>query len=294
MGTSVELFGRLIGGIIGNPGETTGFILAMGNLDLDASAVHNIPDLNKKRVLVAGDLEERTYPLRGRVRILRAREIVEEVTPGRPNIDALSRNGLRSSVFFSGTLHTPILRPGSEGPGSELFGITPEIDVSGVKTDGLIRKAVMATGRFELAHYTERGTQFVFKATALKATGPKVSFSARAEGADAQIVQVHGVSTKFSLEDAIMDAVRHLPMADIAFDWLTQVHVDSIDADFGGFAGVSLLKVTISAAVPKLIPKLALGGGGQPEALLWIDGAEGGGGQPNPIRAQDGGGVGNG
>jgi hypothetical protein len=241
---ALVLSGTLVGGVLGPGGETTGYVLNVADLDVDSTGVSNASAFDGKPCLVAGDFEERTFPLRGRVRILRAREIASSAS-------GLSRNGLRASVYLAGTLQTGVLRPGGEGPGSELTGIAPEVDLKAIASPGsLVGKVVTATGTFEAVQYVTRGLTFVFKVSDLSAVAPTPAFAARAASPDVATVQAQGVSARFSLEEAILDAVRQLPMASAPPDWLTQVHVDSIDAEFGGIAGVSQLKVSVSAALP--------------------------------------------
>jgi hypothetical protein len=243
---SVVLFGTLVGGVVGPGGETTGFVIDVGSLDVDASGVVGASAFAGKACVVAGDFEERTFPLRGRVRILRAREVAASAS-------GLSRNGLHSTVLLSGILDVDVLRPGGEGPGAELTNVAPEVDVKGLSYAALVGKQVSAAGVFELVRYVTRGLQPVFKVSELATLTATPAFSVRAASPEAATVQAQGVSARFSLEEAILDAVRRLPTATVPVDWLTQVHVDSIDAEFGGIAGVSLLTVTISAALPKAI-----------------------------------------
>jgi hypothetical protein len=146
----------LVGGIIAPGGETTGFALQVGALDADTSAVKNAAAFANQPCVIAGTVSVLNYPIRKNVLTIEAREI--SATPAK-----LSRTGLESSAFLSGTLETGIDRPGGDGPSSGLTGVAPEVDVKGVKYQGYLNKQVTATGVFEEVSYVERGRQFVFK-----------------------------------------------------------------------------------------------------------------------------------
>lgn len=65
---------------------------------------------------------------------------------------------------------------------------------------------------------------------------------------DLNVVQATGYSDSFAFDEAFLDAVNNLPPDDNDIqDWLTNVVVDFIGAEFGGFAGVERLKVVVSS-----------------------------------------------
>jgi hypothetical protein len=158
---SIVLHGTLIGGIVGPGDETTGYILKMADVDADMSGLAAAAEFSGKPCMVAGTIEERKFPVRGRVRVLRATQVAASAA-------ALSRQTLRASVFLSGVLRTGVIRPGGEGPSAELASVAPEVDVSAVARGDLVSRFVAARGSFELVDYVTRGLQFVFKVSELK------------------------------------------------------------------------------------------------------------------------------
>jgi len=242
---TVTLIGTLISGVVGPGGETTGYVLRLSDLDLEfAERPALVPGSS---YFVAGDFETRIFPLRGRVNVLRVRALAS-------SLSGLSRHDLRASVFLHGTIRTDIVRPGGEGTGAVLVGAAPQVDVSGVKVGTLAGHEVVAAGAFEFVVYPLLGLQAIFKASALKPVPLGSSQPPRAAVGDAlpagpPLNQADGYSNSFSLEEAILDAIRQLPTSDIP-DWLTVVHIASIDAELGGIAGLSRLKVHVTTAVP--------------------------------------------
>jgi hypothetical protein len=245
---SIDLYGTLRGGIVGPGAETTGYVIEMPEMDVDLSGVRGDLPKNGTECTIAGDIVERNYPVRRRVRTLHAREIV--VTPAQ-----LSRNGARGPVILQGTLRTGIIRPGGEGPSASLVGAAPGADLSHVQPGNFLNKQVRATGSFVARHYTLLGLRYVFAVTALQAgtdqedpvdPAPTGDPSAPPSGK----VSATGYSDAFSFEEAVRDAIAQLPKAQLPADYLLNVTVDSIGAQIGGFAGLSRLKVTVSTTYP--------------------------------------------
>jgi hypothetical protein len=153
---SVTLSGKLVGGIVAPGGETTGFAIQVGALDANTSAVRNAAAFANQPCVIAGTIAVLNYPVRKNVLTIEAREI--SATPAK-----LSRAGLESSAFLSGTLKTELKRPGGDGPTSELTGVAPEVDVKEVEYQPFLNRVVTATGVFEEVKYVERGLQFVLR-----------------------------------------------------------------------------------------------------------------------------------
>jgi hypothetical protein len=152
----VKLSGKLVGGIVGPGGETTGFAIQVGQLDANTSAVKDAAEFANLPCVIAGSISVLNDPARKNVLTIEAVEI--QAIPSK-----LSRKALEAPAFLSGTLTVGIKRPGGDGPSSELTGVAPEADVSGVAYQNFLNRQVNATGVFEEVNYVERGRQFVFK-----------------------------------------------------------------------------------------------------------------------------------
>jgi hypothetical protein len=160
---TVRLIGMLVDGIVGIGGETTGFEIQIGSVDVDASKVKNAGAFTGKTCLAAGLLEIKNYPVRHDVETLVAAALAS-------NLKDLPKETLRtSSAFLTGTFQMPVARPGGDGPDAQLSDVSPEVDVSAVNATPFVGKLVAATGKFEIVSYPTRGQVFVFKATGLKA-----------------------------------------------------------------------------------------------------------------------------
>jgi hypothetical protein len=162
---STVLYGTLLGGIAGPGVDTTGYLLKMSDLDVDATGIANVAEFFDQPCVVAGLLEPRTSPIRGRVQVLRASHIA-------PSAKVLLGQSLRASVFLPGTLRTGAPSPGGEGPNVALTSIAPELDVSAVARRNLVGRFVAVTGSFALVDYAARGLEFVFRASELKEAQP--------------------------------------------------------------------------------------------------------------------------
>ncbi|HEY4241578.1 MAG TPA: hypothetical protein VGM88_17270 [Kofleriaceae bacterium] len=235
--------GTLRGGILGPGGETTGWILELPDLDVDMSGIKEPPKMGGS-ITIAGELQTRSYPVRGRVTTLHATAIA--ASPAQ-----LSKAGARASIILQGTLATGVIRPGSEGPPYSLTGAAPQIDVSHVKADPDRDKVVRASGSFAAKHYVTIGLRYIFEATALKVLEqpaapsdppPPVATSGR--------VTVTGVSDNLSFDEALHDAIAQLQKQVHIPDFLLDISVDKIAAQVGGIAGFHRLVVTASANVP--------------------------------------------
>jgi hypothetical protein len=239
---SIELVGKLIGGIVGPGGETTGYELQLPDIDLDFGGIERPALVSGEAYLVTGDFQDRWYPLRGRTKVLRVKALLKGPL-------FVPRARLRDSVFLQGTVIANVIRPGGETTGTVLSGASPQVKLSSADDSQLVNKDVRTRGRFELVSYPLVGPQFVFaatKTTEVKPHKPLTPLLSTTATAAASVDTVVGFSDSFSLEEAVLDAVGQLPINDTP-DWLTEVHIDSIDAEFGGIAGLSRLKVSISS-----------------------------------------------
>jgi hypothetical protein len=234
----------LISGFVGPAGGTTGFELQVPDLDLDFSNMPR-PALTPGEVYtVTGEFHDRWYPLRGRTKVLFVKALVK-------NALDLPRERLRDSVALRGTVLTNVVRAGGETTGTVLSGAAPEIKLLRAEDSKFVNQEVIASGSFVVETRTELGIRFVFhadKLTDLKHPKPFTPLEA-GKAAAGTTDSAEGYSETFSLQEAILDAVSQLPGSDIA-DWLTQVHVTSIDAEFGGITGRSRLKVSITSPRP--------------------------------------------
>jgi hypothetical protein len=158
----VVLVGTLKDGIIGMGGETTGFAIAIGEIEVDASKVENAKGFVGKSVIVAGDLVEEHLPTLRNLPVVLAHAIATSFT-------GLSKTALRSTTFLSGTFVDQVARPGGEGPYTALTGVSAEADVSGVPYQALVGKSVSAEGTFEIVRGVEIKERFVFKVARLTA-----------------------------------------------------------------------------------------------------------------------------
>ena len=161
---SIVLVGTLVGGIAGPGDEATGYILKMGDIDTDASGLDGIGDFANRACVVAGTFEERIFPQRGRVPVLRAAQIA--LTP-----NALSLATLRASAFMSGILRSRHAHECGDVTTTALASVAPEVNVSGVPRANWVGRVVAATGTFELVDYVTRGLQFVFRVSELNDPG---------------------------------------------------------------------------------------------------------------------------